>query len=332
MKKSVVIALVTFVVALVAFSVYQAHELRKARNERDFAATEVKTDATDTQDTEAAEEKAALAEMKVRILQDTLTQSSTETAQQSEQMAALKGLLEAERTNSPEAAMVRLLSSPEMRKMMQHQQEVFLDPMIDRAYGSIFQQLGLNADQIARLKELLKQRMKAGAEKDMSMLDPNMDVSKRKELADEIKKEKGDYDELIRQLLGDEAYEEFHAYDKTIGDRNTVEQIAGQMEGGGTELNAVQREQLIQALDEERGRFKWSIDIVQLNSGTIDYSQLTDERLDQYANDREQFNAVILDRARQFLTPEQLASLEKSLALQRQMLLYSLKMQVKLMR
>jgi hypothetical protein len=247
-------------------------------------------------------------------------------------MAALKGLLEAERTNSPEAAMVRLLSSPEMRKMMQHQQEVFLDPMIDRAYGSIFQQLGLNADQIARLKELLKQRMKAGAEKDMSMLDPNMDVSKRKELADEIKKEKGDYDELIRQLLGDEAYEEFHAYDKTIGDRNTVEQIAGQMEGGGTELNAVQREQLIQALDEERGRFKWSIDIVQLNSGTIDYSQLTDERLDQYANDREQFNAVILDRARQFLTPEQLASLEKSLALQRQMLLYSLKMQVKLMR
>jgi hypothetical protein len=104
------------------------------------------------------------------------------------------------------------------------------------------------------------------------------------------------------------------------------------MEGGGTELNAVQREQLIQALDEERGRFKWSIDIVQLNSGTIDYSQLTDERLDQYANDREQFNAVILDRARQFLTPEQLASLEKSLALQRQMLLYSLKMQVKLMR
>jgi hypothetical protein len=332
MKKSVVIALVTFVVALVAFSVYQAHELRKARNERDFAATEVKTDATDTQDTEAAEEKAALAEMKVRILQDTLTQSSAETAQQSEQMAALKGLLEAERTNSPEAAMVRLLSSPEMRKMMQHQQEVFLDPMIDRAYGSIFQQLGLNADQIARLKELLKQRMKAGAEKDMSMLDPNMDVSKRKELADEIKKEKGDYDELIRQLLGDEAYEEFHAYDKTIGDRNTVEQIAGQMEGGGTELNAVQREQLIQALDEERGRFKWSIDIVQLNSGTIDYSQLTDERLDQYANDREQFNAVILDRARQFLTPEQLASLEKSLALQRQMLLYSLKMQVKLMR
>jgi hypothetical protein len=59
---------------------------------------------------------------------------------------------------------------------------------------------------------------------------------------------------------------------------------------------------------------------------------LTDDRLNQYAKDRDQFNAVILDRARQFLTPEQLASLEKSLAIQRQMLLYSLKMRVKQMK
>jgi hypothetical protein len=94
----------------------------------------------------------------------------------------------------------------------------------------------------------------------------------------------------------------------------------------------VQREQLIQALYEERGRFKWSIDIGELYLGTADYSRLTDERLNQYAKDREQFNAVILDCMRQSLTPEQLASLEKGLAIQRQMHLYNLRMTVKRMK
>jgi len=64
---------------------------------------------------------------------------------------------------------------------------------------------------------------------------------------------------------------------------------------------------------------------------TADYSQLTEDRLNRYAKDREQFNAVILDRARQFLTPEQLASLEKALAIQAQMHVNSVRIAVKLM-
>jgi hypothetical protein len=331
MKNILLIASVAGVVVLGAFSVYQARELRQTRNERDIAASELKAAEKRTQD-KAAAEKAALAERKARILQETLTQSSAEAAHLFEQVAALKESIEAERTNSPEAGMARVLSSPEMQKMMRHQLEVSLDPMIDRMYGAVFEKLHLNADQAAGLKDLLKKRMMAEEEKSMSMLGPDMDVSKRKDVAEEIKKEKEGYDDQIRQFLGDDGYKGFQAYDKTIGDRNTVDLFASQWEGSGTELNAAQREQLIQTLDDERGRFKWAIDIGQVNSGTADYSQLTDDRLNQYAKDRDQFNAVILDRARQFLTPEQLASLEKSLAIQRQMLLYSLKMRVKQMK
>jgi hypothetical protein len=312
MKNVVLIVLAVTVVALGALSLHQARELRQIRNQRDVASAESQTSEKQTQDTAAAEEKAALAEAQAKSLQETLTQSSAEAARQSQQVVALKGQLEAERTNSPEAGMARLLSSPEMRKTMQQQRQVFLDPMLDRTYGALFDQLHLNAEQAGALKELLKQREIAESEKDMSMLEPNMDLSKRRDVAEEIKKEKEGYNDQIRQFLGDEGYKEFEAYDKTAGDRNTVNQFASQMEGEGTDLNAAQREQLIQTLYDERGRFNWSIDIGQVNSGTADYSQLTDEQLNQYANEREQFNALILERARQFLTPEQLPSLEKT--------------------
>jgi hypothetical protein len=325
------IASVAGVVALGAFSVYQARELRQARNERDIAVTKFEAAEKRAQE-EPAAEKAAFAERKAKILQEILTQSSADSSHLFEQVVALKESIEAERTNSPEAGMARVLSSPEMRKAMRHQMEVFLDPMIDRTYGAVFEKLHLNADQVAGLKDLLKRREMAEGEKKVSMFDPDMDVSKRKELAEQIKKEKEGYDDQIRQFLGNDGYWEFQAYDKTSGDRDTVDQMASQWEGSGTELNAAQREQLVQTLDDERGRFTWSIDIGELYSGTVDYSELTDERLNQYAKDREQFNAVILDRARQFLTPEQLASLAKSLAIQRQMLLYSLKMKVKRMK
>ena len=136
----------------------------------------------------------------------------------------------------------------------------------------------------------------------------------------------------IKQLLGDDKYATLKTYEQSLPDRMAVSGIRDQLAGTAAALSATQEEQLTQAMQEARTGFKWSYDYGNANRENVDFTEmLREDRLDQYAQEKERFDREFLSRAKQILTPEQLVAFEKSQTAQREMGISAMKMAAKMM-
>lgn len=270
-----------------------------------------------------AAEQIAQAQRKSKILQETLVQTSAFADEKNRQAEQLQKSLTA-KTNSvnPLAAMFK---DPKMRDMIKIQQKAMMGPIIEKQYAALFQQLNLNADESAQLKNLLLSKMTAGAEAGMSLMDDSLDAAKRAELAKNVKSQTDDYDAQIKQFLGNN-YSAFQGYEKTVPDRMIVSQFGDQL-SSSTAMNADQQQQLVQAMSDERNNFKWTTDYSNQNPPNGDYaSMFSDEKINQFVQEKEQFDQQFLARAQQVLTPEQAIAFEQFQTGQRQMQLAGMKM------
>ena len=318
MKNLVITLLALAALALGAFCLYQQRQISQTRT----VLSAVPPPATNSE----AEEKAAFAEKKSAALQETLTQTSAYANEKSKEAEDLQRSLAAAKTNNPMQGMADLFKDPKMRDMIKAQQKAYIVPMLDKQYAALIQQLNLTPEQSAQLKDLLAQRMLAGADAGMSMLDRNLDPAKREEMVKQTKDQTDDYNAQIKQLLGDN-YAAFEAYEKTTADRLTVSQFNDQFPGGDLALSADQQQQLIQAMSDERNGFKWTVDYGNRNTPDGDFSTMfTEDKINQYAQERERLDNQILARARPFLSAGQAQALEQFLASQRQMQIAGMKM------
>jgi hypothetical protein len=273
-----------------------------------------------------ADENATRAERKAKMLQQILANTSTYATKQSQQVTQLQQSLAAAKTNNAGSGLAALFKDPKMRDMIKAQQKAFMGPMIDKQYAALFQQLNLSPDQAATLKDLLEKKMLAGTDAGMSLMDGSLDASQRADLAKQIKSQTDDYDAEIKQFLGDDNYSAFQSYEKTLPDRTNVSQFNDQL-SGATTLTSDQQAQLIQAMSEERNNFKWTTDYNNQNPPNGDYSSMfTDDKLNQFTQEKEQLDQQILARVKQILTPEQLTSFEQFQTTQRQLQLAGMKM------
>jgi hypothetical protein len=214
-----------------------------------------------------------------------------------------------------------------MKEMIKSSQKAFMGPMLDKQYAALFQQLNLTPDQTAALKDLLQKKMSAGTDAGMSLLDGSLNAAQRADLAKQMKSETDDYDAQIKQFLGDENYQMFQAYEKTTPDRMTVSQFSDQLSGGATPLSPDQQQQLIQMMSDERNNFKWTADYNNKNSLNGDYaSMFSEDKINQFAKEKEQLDQQVLARARQILTAEQLASFQQFQTAQRELQIAGMKM------
>ncbi len=331
--KNVIVALLLVVAAgLGAFSIYQRNQLAQVRVELAKAETDLKAAQDALQEKSEADAKVSYAEKKAKILQETLSEASTAAAKQSQQVSKLEQSLEAAKTNTENKGLAAMFKDPEMKEMIKTQQKMVLGPMIEKMYGDMFQQLNLTPEQAAQVKDLLKQKMLAGTEIGMSMLDGSLDAAKRAELGKQIKDQTAAYDAQIKDLLGEEKYTEFKSYEKSTGDRMLVGQFRDQLAGSAGSLNPAQEKQLIDAMQEENSAFKWttSPDKYQ-NPGDTDFSELlSEERLNKLATEKAALDQQVLERARQILTPDQLKQFEQFQGSQRQMQITAMKMAAKM--
>jgi hypothetical protein len=319
MKSTAIIILLLATLALGAFCFHQQNQIAQMR-------TQLAASRKQLQETTEAGDKTALAERKSKALQEALAETSAFANEKSAQAEQLQQSLAVAKTNNPMSGLAAMFKDPEMREMMKAQQKAFMGPMIERQYAALFQQLNLTPDQTAQLKELLGQKMLAGADAGMSLLDADLDAAQRAELMKQIKSQTDEYDAQIKQFLGDN-YAAFEAYEKTTPDRMTVSQFGDQLAGGATAMNPEQQQQLIQLMSEERNGFKWTIDYNNQNPAGGDWTAMfTEEKINQFAREKERLDGQILERARQILTPDQLKALEEFQAGQRKMQIAGMKM------
>lgn len=224
-----------------------------------------------------------------------------------------------------------MFKNPEMKKMIQTQQQTVLGPMIEKNYAGLFSSLQLTPEQSAALKDLLVKRSLVDANMGVSLLGGDLDANKRKEMLDQAKTEKDSFNDQIKQFLGADNYTQFESYEKTIPDRMTLNSYKDAQGQGPGALTPDQEQQLLQAMSEERGKFKFTTDFSDQSKFNGDFSTMfTDDKIAQFQTERQQLDSYYLQRAQGILNQDQLGSFDKFLTSQRDMQSMGMKMAAKM--
>jgi hypothetical protein len=328
MKTTFLIIAIIGCVALGILGVEQSKKLKSQSDELAATKQQVAGLEAELRQKEDAIEKAKSVEAKSRMLQQTLSESTTAAVAQSKKAEQLQQSLDESQTNNPMRAMAGMLKDPKMRDMLKAQQKAVLGPMIAKQYADFFKQMNMSPEQAATFKDLVSKKMLAGADAGLSMMDDSLDASQRADLTKQIKAQTDEVDAEIKQFLGDNNYTAYQTYEKTVQDRMSMSQFDDQLAGSDKALSPEQQSQMVQALSDARNDFNWTSGLNQPNPGANgDFaSLLTEDNIAKFAAEREQFDAQFLAKAQQILTPEQLVDYKAYQDQQRELQLMGLKM------
>ena len=182
--------------------------------------------------------------------------------------------------------------------------------------AGLAQHLQLNETQRALLQALLTHRGAVVWEKIMlpmaaGELDENGMAAAGKAVKESLAASEGQ----IRRLLGNEGFEVYQWYEKTQPDRDHMPRLNSGFARAGQDLSAEQQEQLLALMIKERPAFRWQYDFA--DPATIDYERwhdyFTEENFNTYFQELRRFNDHITESARDVLTVEQTALLQKLL-------------------
>jgi hypothetical protein len=328
MKTTFLVITLIGCIALGILSAEQSKELKTQRGDLAQAKQELAALQAELKEKEEAIENAKLSEAKTKILQQTVAESTTVAVAESKKSEKLKASLDEAQTNNPMQAIAKMFKDPKMREMMKAQQKAFIGPAIEKQYGDLFKQLKMTPEQVADFKDIVGKKMLGSSDLGMSMLDDSLDSAQRADMAKQVKDQNDEFENQLKQAVGDENYKAYQSFEKSIPDRTTVGQFNDQFGDSSTALSGAQQEQLVQALSEARNNFNWASGLNQQNLGANGDigSMFTKENIEKYAAEREQFDQQFLVRAQQILTPEQFAAYKQFQITQREMQILSMKM------
>ena len=144
-----------------------------------------------------------------------------------------------------------------------------------------------------------------------------MDATNRTQIFEQAKKEKDAIDVQIKQMLGDDNFKQYEDYQKSIPDRMSIGMFKDQQASGLTALTPDQEAQLVQVMNDERQKFKFTTDFSDQFKLTSDLAgNFTEEKMNQFLQEQEQLNQQYLSRAQSVLSAEQLGSYGKFLTSQ----------------
>jgi hypothetical protein len=212
-----------------------------------------------------------------------------------------------------------MMKNPDTKEMIKTQQKAVLNGMLEKAYAPLVNQLGLTPEQAAAFKDLVVNKSLAGATVGVSLLSES-DPEKRSQLLEQTKIEKDAYDLQIKQMLGDDNFQQFQTYEKSLSDRMTIGMFRDQQAAGSGALTADQENQMVQMMTQERQNFKFTTDLSDQSkvSGEL-ASGLSEDKVNQFLQEQEQLQQRYLSRAQTFLSTDQYASYQKFLSSQLQM-------------
>lgn len=332
MKNALLAMLLVTSIGLGAICFWQSSRNRAAveKTNEELAQTQTKlaeAEKTLKANAEAAD-RVASSERSSRAVQDTLVKTSQFAKEKEQEAAELQKKLAAAKTNSPNplAGMAKMFKEPAMRDMIKTSQKAFMGPMIDKQYGALIKQLGLSDDQGAELKKLLTDKMLAGADQGMSLMSGDLTPEQRAEVGKQIKAQQDEYDAQIKTMLGDN-YPAYEEYQKSAQERMQVGQFADQL-SEDVALSSDQQNQLVQAMADARKNFKWTTDYTQQkNPADGNFAAMfSQEKLDTFQKESEQFAEQFLPEAQKILSPDQMKRFQAFQKQQLQMQMVGMKM------
>lgn len=142
-------------------------------------------------------------------------------------------------------AIANMMKNPQMKEMMRAQQKLVVDQM----YASLPRYLSLTAETKEKLQALLVERQQALAETGLAMM--NGSEGERKKAAEESKAAKAEYDQAIKELLGEQDYEVFELYEESVPEQTHVTMFKNSLTGDES-LSEEQENGLVAAMYQAR--------------------------------------------------------------------------------
>jgi hypothetical protein len=292
-------------------------QIQKTSDARAEAAS-VRQKLADTESSVAQQEERT-ATLQTR-LQDTQAKAIAKAEEVTQISEALTNRVQAQTNSKPANPFGEMFKSKEMKELIKSQQKTMLGGMVDKNYAAYFASLNLTPQQSASLKDLILNRGLVDAELGISLMSGDSDLDKRKELTDKSKADRDGINSQIKEFLGDDNYNQFQAYEKSIPDRMSLNMYKDQQGSGPGAFNPDQEAQLIQAMGEERLNFKFTTDFSDQSKFNGDIaSYFTEEKIDKFYEESDALNQRYLDRAKTILTPDQLDPFTKFLNSQREL-------------
>ena len=201
---------------------------------------------------------------------------------------------------APMAGLAQMLKNPGMKEMIRAQQK----GQQEMLYGSLFKCLQLPADAMDKFKALLLDRQMALVDSSMDLMSGAATAEEKKAVGEKIKELTAAYDAQVKELLGDENYGIYKAFEETQAERMQVSLFKGSL-GTADQLSEEQEDSLIRAMHEARSGFAFSAPDVN-SPQAVDPSQLTPEGIEKILADSARLQEQYVAKAAEVLTPAQL--------------------------
>lgn len=138
-----------------------------------------------------------------------------------------------------------ILDNPEAQQLMAVQQRASLDAR----FAALFKNLNLPPEQLEKLKELLVDRQNAMLDVMVAAREQGLTPRNNPEAFQKlVASTQAEIDNSIRATLGEDGFAQYQQYEKTIPQRNLVNQLQQRLSYTGAPLSDTQTEQLVQVL------------------------------------------------------------------------------------
>jgi hypothetical protein len=212
----------------------------------------------------------------------------------------------------------KMFSTEDGKKMMRSQMKMGLKMQ----YGDLAKALKLDPQTADQVLALLGDRQAALTEATFAaMKDGTLDDAAGKEIAAKAAALKGDYDEKLKTVLGDDGMTQLTGYERTLGDRMMLNMHDQQFTSAGAPLAPEQRDALLQIMQNERMQTPAS-PFDASNSGDPSKAMAAmrdDAAVDQWLAQEQDYQRRVLQASTQTLNPDQVNALQEAFKQQLEM-------------
>ena len=198
----------------------------------------------------------------------------------------------------------KMMKDPAMREMMRSQQQSAVKMM----YNGLFKELKVTPEEKEKLMGILTDMQMKTIENAQGLFGDNPQTADIAEQGRAISDLKNQSDAAIKELLGEERNQQFKDYQSQIGERMQIDQLQSRLDSEKFPLQEDQAHQLLEAMKLEKSAVPAPIPS-DANQNPADLKAvMTSDNIDKQIQWMDDYNRRVLDRASQFLSPEQLKS------------------------
>ena len=200
------------------------------------------------------------------------------------------------------ALLSKMMQDPGTKEVIRSSQRM----VVDQLYSPLVKRMGLTPEEATQFKDLLTDNVMSATEKAAALMGGS-GLTNRIEALSGLSAEQQNLDDRLKVFLGDARYAQYKTYEETSNERQQIITFA-QQSGSEHPLTETQSEALIAIMAEERKNVTAAKGLTSSdanNSGDIQAS-LSDDKVNEIIQAQQTIGQRVSERARSFLSPNQM--------------------------